>query len=96
MLVVFASIVVHVRRDHVFGCRLDGVGDIPHQMRVAEVEADSRVRALEIAFEQCHQRRGARQLIRDHLERDPYTERLRQPADVFRASSTSNGMRRAI
>ena len=44
VIVVAAAVVVHVRRDQVLGDRLDRVGDVAHQVRVAEVEADAGAR----------------------------------------------------
>ena len=44
-------VVVHVRRDEVLRDRLDRVGDVAHQVRVAEVEADAGPRRVEILLE---------------------------------------------
>ncbi len=53
---------------------------------MAEVQADARARRVQVPFQQIHQGRGVRQRVRDHLERDPDPDRLREPADLLDAA----------
>ena len=79
MVVVASVVVVHVRRDDVLGDRLDRVGHVAHQVRMAEVEADAGARTVELLLEHRHERRRVRQAVRNHLDRDAHAER-RRPA----------------
>ena len=65
--VILPAVVVHVRRDDVLRCRLDGVDHVAHQVRVAEIEADAGVPYVDLAFEHRRQGRRVRQLVRDDL-----------------------------
>ena len=42
--------------------------------------------AVEIVLDEVHERAGARQLVRDHLDRDPHAERLRDPQQFLDAA----------
>ena len=77
MIVGASAVVVHVRRDQVLRHGFDRVDQIAVDMRVAEIEADADAsRAVQIVFDEVHERSGARQLVRDHFDRDLDAERL--------------------
>ena len=57
VIVALAAVVVHVRRPEMAGERLDRLAEVAHQVRVAVVEADADVDAVELVFDQPHERR---------------------------------------
>ena len=52
MIVALAAVVVHVRRPQMARERLDRFAEVAHQVRVAVVEADADVEAVELLFDQ--------------------------------------------
>ena len=65
---------------------------VAHQVRVAEVEADAGVGALELALEHRDQRGRRPTAVRDDFERDAHAERLGQPADLLDAAHRRGAM----
>ena len=69
VIVGLAAVVVEMRRHQMAGAGFDGVAEIAHQERMADVHADADSCPFEVVFDERHQRFGARQLIGDDLER---------------------------
>ena len=90
VLVLAAAVVVHVRRDQVLGRGLDRVGDVAHQVRVAEVEADAGVRRVEVPLEHRDQRRR-RRTARSGSPRARPARRAARPARQISSTLRSAG-----
>ena len=79
-------VVVQVRGDQVSRHLFDRVDQIPHQERVAAIEADADVGGLELVFDHRHQRRRARDRVGDDFERQRHPGSCRRPMDRLQAS----------